>query len=313
MQFNEANHIAGPAIVTYDSLAWYARGGIDLDIPAELWNVVNSRYGTISKRIKSLPVGTVSFTPDGQVTTTHMIKAFPYTLADIGKSIFGAADKTLVIQTLAGKKYTFKKVGIIQSPGLHLAATAPAFDGTLQFMCIHATNSDVAVADNFCKVETSPYTDATFDETKIITPGYTAAYGAADYASMESLDGFKISLPISVSKKNVDRFGTIGAYLTGIGPATCAFTPAGMTEALWLALVNIDGAAIKLPGTDVSAGSTDLVISGTGLSVTLPKAGAFGGKLGFDTDKERIGEVVFHNRAVFAAGVPGSLLTIAVS
>lgn len=313
MQFNEASHIVGPAILTFDSQVWYTEGDIECDIQQEEFDVSTSRYGIIDRRIKSLPVATVSFKPDGQVTTAKVGKAFPYTLASIGTSIFGAADKTLVIQTLAGTKFTFAKAGVLQSPGLHLSAAATAFDGSMQFMCIHKTNADPAVADNFLKIEATAYADITFDETKVITPGFSAAWGAGDYATMDSVDGFRISLPLSVSRKSVDRFGVIGAYLTGIGPATCRFTPAGLTEALWEALTNVDGTSIKVPGVSGSTGTTDLVISGTGLSVTLPKANCVGGKLGFGTDKERIGEVMFHNRAVFTTGVPGSLLTITVS
>jgi hypothetical protein len=70
---------------------------------------------------------------------------------------------------------------------------------------------------------------------------------------------------------------------------------------------------LKLPGQDVSADSTDLVITGTGLTVTLAKAGIQAGGFAFGTVKERFGTVTFYNRAVFAVGVPGSLLMIAVS
>lgn len=314
MQFNEANHIAGPAIVTFDSQVWYSEGDIEVDISQAEWEPQTSRFGGIGPRIQSLPVARVSFKPDGQVTAGRAAKAFPYGLADVGKSVFGAADKTLVIHTLAGQIYTFGKAALVGTPTLVLAADKTFFDGQLQFMCIGKTNVDPTTADAVLDITAGAFTDASFDETDVLTPGYTAAYGVgAGLTAMESLDGFRLECPIRVQELSVNRFGVVGAYLTGIGPATCRFTPAGMTESTWLTLVNWDGASVRLPGTATGAGTTDLVITGTGLTVTLPKAGVQAGKLAYGVAKERLGEVVFHNRAVFTAGVPGSLLTIAAS
>jgi hypothetical protein len=310
--FNSAHHISGPAIVTFHSGSWYTEGDITVDVVQDEWDVNTSIFGTIDKRIKSLPVAVVSFQPSGMVTTGIVGKAFPYTLNSIGKSIFGAADLPLVIWTLAGEKFTFAKAGQISSPDLNLSAVGTAFSGNVQFLCIHKTNTDPTTANSFMKVEAAAFTEVSFDQTKVLSPGYTAAFGAAPFDAMESLNGFKVSLPMNVSRKSVDRFGVIDAYLTSLGPATCNFTPAGMTEANFQTLMAVE-AACKLPGVSGSSGSTNLVITGTGLTVTLPNSGIVSSKLGFGTDKERCGEVMFHNRAVFTAGVPGSLLTIAVS
>jgi hypothetical protein len=309
--FNAVNHIAGPAIVTFDSQAWYTEGDIDVDIQQATFDITSSRFGVIDRRPKSLPVGKISFKPDGQVTSGRMTKAFPYTPANVGQSIFGNSDKALTIQTLAGKLYTFGKAGITGCPSLYLGADKTAFDGTLQFMCLTKSNADPTSASAFLGITTVAFADTSFDDSKILTPGYAAAYGATPYDVMESVDGFHIELPIQVSERSVNRFGVIDAMLTSVGPATCKFIPAGMSEANWLALVGIDGANVHLPGA--GSGSTDLVISGTGLSVTLPKASCVASRLGFGTSKDRLGEVMFHNRAVFAVGVPANLLTIAVS
>jgi hypothetical protein len=116
-----------------------------------------------------------------------------------------------------------------------------------------------------------------------------------------------------VTELSVNRLGVIGAYLTSVGPAICRFTPAGMTEANWLALVNLDGASVRLPGAATGSGSTDLVITGTGLTVTLPKCGCSAGKLGFGAAKERLGELVFKTREVYTTGVPAALISISVT
>ena len=314
MTFNEANHIAGPAIVTFDSTVWYSEDDIAVDIVQAEWEPSVSRFGNLGPRIKSLPVAKVTFKPSGQITTALVAKAFPYTNANVGTSIFGAADKTLVINTLAGQKYTFQKAGLMQTPGIYLGVDKTAFDGSIGFMCIGKTNTDPAVADTFLDIAAEAFADVSFDESKVITPGFAAAYGVTSgLTAMDSLDGFKIECPIKISELSVNRFGVIGAYLTGIGPATCRFTPAGMTEAVWLTLVNLDGTAVRLPGTASGAGTTDLVITGTGLVVTIPKCGCVASKLAYGTAKERLGEVTFHGRTVFTLGVPAALITFAVS
>jgi hypothetical protein len=311
--FNEVNHIRGPAIVTFDSQVWYSDGDIDVDIQQATWDVSTSRFGIIDKRVKSLPVAKVSFKPSGMLTSGLAAKAFPYTLASVGQSIFGATDKPLTIQTLAGQLYTFGKAAVTGSPALYLGADKCVFDGTLQFMCINKTSVDPTTADAFLDITATAFADVSFDETKVISPGFSAAYGLTPYDVMESLDGFRIELPIQTAEQSVNRFGVIGAMLTSIGPATCKFTPAGMTEANWISLVNLDGANVRLPGASSASGATNLVISGTGLTVTLTKAGCVSSRIGFGAAKERLGELTFFNRAVFTAGVPGSLLTIAVS
>jgi len=312
MTFNEANHIAGPAIVTFDSQIWYSEDDIEVDIVQAEWEPTTSRFGALGPRVKSLPVGRISFKPSGMVTAGTMAKAFPYTAADVGKSIFGAADKTLTIHTVAGQLYTFQKAGLVQTPGLILAADKTAFDGSIVFMVLSKTNTDPAAADSFVDIAATAFTDVSFDETKVLSPGYTAAWGLTPYDAMESVDGFRVDCPISISELSVNRVGVVGAYLTSIGPASCRFTPAGMTEANWVSLVNFDGAGLKLPGANVAT-ATNLVITGTGLTVTLAKAGCSAGKLGYGTAKERLGEVVFKNRTTFTAGVPANPLTIAVS
>jgi hypothetical protein len=309
MTYAALTHIAGPAILTFDSGIWYTEGDIDVSIPQELWDVVSSRFGLIGRRIKSLPVATISFKPDGQITSGRMTKGFPYTAADVGKSIFGAADKSLVINTLAGQKYTFKRAGVSGCPGFNLSAVSTAFDGTMQFMAVHSHAGEVTVAGNFLAIAAEAFADVTFDQSKLLSPGYTAAWGTA-FTAAESLNGFKVACPIAVSPISVDRFGVVDVILTSVGPASCRFAPAGMAEADWLAAAALDGASVRMPGT---AGSVSLVITGTGLVVTLPNATLSQAALGFGTTKERLGEFVFSNHTVFTLGVPALPLTIAVS
>jgi hypothetical protein len=299
--------IAGPAIVTFNSATWYSEDDIRVSIDQKVFPVPTSMFGNVGNRIGSLPVATISFKPAGQITTALAGKAFPYKLSDVGKTICSG---TIIIWTLAGTKYTFARGGISQLPGMRLGMST-VFDGTMEMKAV--VSGDPTTADTFVKVETAAYADTSWDDTKVPMTAYTAAYGTSPFAEIFSLDGFKVACPISVAEKSVDRYGIVDFFLTSVGPATCSFAPAGMTEANWKTLTKLDGASVQLPGVSAASGTTDLVITGTGLVVTLPKANLRSPGLAFGTAADRLGELTFESRCIFTVGVPAAPLTITVS
>ncbi len=311
MSFTPANFIAGPAIVTYDTNIIYSKDDIAVNCKPETWDVITSRYGKIDTRAKSLSAE-ISLTPCGQIQ--NLTNFFPYAFADIGKKIFPAVDVPLVIHSIDGTKYTFARAALIKMPPLKLAATDTFFGG-MTYLCIRKSAADPAAADSFVKVESAAFTDTTFDETKIASPGYTAAYGAAPYAAMESLDGFMIDIGMDIIRDNVDRFGIVGARLKSL-TASAKFTPIGLTEAEWATLVALDGASTILPGQSFGKAGTDLVITGgttpLAISCTIHKCGIVNSGLNFG-DKPRMTELEFTPKATWTAGAANPLWTFAVA
>lgn len=305
--------IAGPAIVTRGAQVWYTEGDITIDIEQSTWEPMTARFGGIGMRPTSFPVVTVSFKPDGQIVAAKMAATFPYTGADVGKSIFTGTDVPLVINSVDGNKYTFTRSGICGVPSLVLAADKTAFDGTLQFRCLAGLGLDPTATNAILKCESSAYpADTGFSETAILATSYTAAYGAGSgLTAMESLDGFRLECPIRTQQIRTDRHGVVSEMLVSVGPATCRFTPVGMTDVIWASIANDDGSTLALPGQAASA--TDLVISGTGLTVTMAKAWVSGSGMGFGVAIPRHGGLVFHSRTVFTTGTPAKPLTIAVA
>jgi hypothetical protein len=266
MDYKDLNfdHIAGPAVVIFGGVSWYSENDIAVNIDVKTFQIGTSRHGIISRRKASLPVATISFKPDGQVTSGRATAAYPYTANSVGKSIFTTADVPLVIWGVDGAKYTFARAGQSQSPGMLLSAAATAWDGTLEFKAIHARAANPTTADNFLKAEADAFTDSTMDQTKVITPGFTAAYGTTPLDVIESQDGFKVTCPLSTTEVGCDRFGVVDILLGTVGPASCTFTPFGLTDTNWKALLDLDGTNFIMPGAGPAAG-TDLVITGTGL------------------------------------------------
>lgn len=304
--FDPTTFIAGPAIVTYNGATYYSKGNIGLKINRETWDVLTSMHGRIDQRLKAISAE-ISFQPAGEVE--NLAKLFPYDAADIGASIFPAVDLPLVIWTLAGQKYTFARAALIKMPPLKLAATDTAF-GEVTFLCLVKSNTAPTVEDAFVKIEVAAFADTTFSETTIKSPGYTAAYGTS-FTAMESLNGFSVDLGMDIIRDYVDRIGLIGARLKSL-TAAARFTPVGLTEALWHTLCVHDGAGALVPGESLSKSDTDLIITGTGLIVTIHKAGIQADALNFGDDP-RIGELVFTHKRTWTIGAANPIWTIATT
>jgi hypothetical protein len=171
--------IAGPAIATRGAQVWYSEGDIDIDASQGTWEPQTSRFGGLGPRITSFPIIKVSFKPDGQLTAAKITATWPYSSADVGKSIFTAANVPLTINSVDGQQYVFTRSGVSGTPGLYLGVDKTAFDGTLQFTCLPGVGLDPTAAASILAITGVAYPgDAGFDETKIISPSYTAAYGA---------------------------------------------------------------------------------------------------------------------------------------
>ncbi len=311
MQFNPVNFIAGPAIITFDGQSFFSKGDIVVKNTREIFDVNSSMHGLIDKREKSISAE-VSFTPVGEVEA--LTKYFPYTVAEIGKSIFPATDKPLVIQTLAGTKFTYARAALIKMPSLKLAAT-DTFFGDMTFLCLRKSDVDPATADAFLKVEATALSDATFDQTKITSPGYIAAYGLTPYNAIESHDGFAVEIGMDIIRDYVDRFGCVSARLKSLS-ASAKFTPSGMTEANFAALLALDGTSAIIPGQSVARAGTDLVITGgttpLAISITIHKAGIVNAGLAFG-EPQRLGELEFVSKRTWQTGVADPLYTFAVA
>lgn len=306
VQFDPAKLIAGPAIVTYNGVTWYSKDDIAVRIVRETWDVATSRHGRIDQRMKSISAE-ITFTPSGQVD--QIAGLLPYGPDDIGANIFPTVDLPLVIHSIAGTKYTFARAAQIGLPSLTLAATNTAL-GAVTFLCLLKSNTAPTTDDSFLKIEAAAFSDATFDETEILSPGYTASYGVS-FTALESQDGFSIEFGMDIVRDYVDRIGLVGARLKSL-TAAARFKPTGITEAEYHTLCVHDGTGALVPGESLAKADTDLVITGTGLAVTIYKAGLATDALAFG-DANRLGELVFTSRRSWTAGAADPLWAIATS
>src|SRR3974390_942879 len=148
--------IVSPAIVTWNGKSFYSKAGIRSEFKRETFAVATDFDGQIDERMKA-QLTEVRFQPDGQISDLN--KYFPYAAADIGKSIFGASNKLLVIVTKfggagsAGQTITYPRAAVTKLPQLRLKPTDTLF-GEMAFTCLgdptvqsNSTNAWETIAD----------------------------------------------------------------------------------------------------------------------------------------------------------------------
>lgn len=300
--------IAGPAIVQFASQTYYSEGDIQVTVARETFTVASSAHGTIDERLTS-QLATISFKPVGALDV--VAKYLPHAVASIGSLLIDPASlKTVVIWARDGRKTTWGAGYISKLPSFNLSAVATAL-GDMEITALGNPTKDLDDADAWHAFATAALTDATFDQSKIITPRYLATWGTA-LVDCESEAGFTIEPVIGVSLKKVANWGNVNALLTDITLAA-RFVPVGIDEDdLWAAL-GLQGADAIQPGDSLAKAGDNLVISAGSVSFTLHKAGPKSAGTRYGLEPLRVGEVAFVTRRTFTAGVADPLWTVAFS
>lgn len=299
--------IAGPAIIQHNGQTYYTEGDITLNHNRETFAIVSSLGGEIDTRLISQMVE-ISFKPVGALDV--VAKYLPYALTQIGTFLFTpTALKDVVVWAKDGTKTTWKNGAITKLPAFDLAATKSAL-GDMTLTVLGDPTKEATDEAAWNAIATEALVDATFDETKIITGRYTAAYGAAPYAAMESEDGFRFEVALKLSAKKVANYGVVNMILSDI-TAVARFKPVGLTEAQLWTLMSLQGANAILPGQSVTKANKDLVITAAPVSFTLHKAGPISAVTQYGLEPLRFGEVAFAARKTWTTGAVNPLFTIA--
>lgn len=299
--------IQGPAYVKQGSKVWYTEGTVRINYQMRTWNPRSAAFGPLGPRMRNRVV-TVSFKPVGMVTAaTATANYLIHNPANVGASILSTDD--LVVAPLVGNKITFNgRAGISRMPNLKLCALATVWDGDMEFTVLGDSAVEPTTAAYWQTIAATT-ADTSFDETQIISPRYTAAWGVTYTGIEPDENGFVIE-PQQENKELVSaNDGVSDVILAGVG-VRCRFRPLSLSETEMAAMIALQGATARLPGAIV--GQTDsLVITGTGLAVTLPRMGPTDAGLHYAVGEWRQGEVVFENKIGFTVGVPSALWSFA--
>lgn len=298
--------IQGPAVVSYNGYDYFTQGNVVIDYNYETWNPATAAFGKLGERLKT-KMAQVSFTPAGMYTAATAAKYWPNNIANIGQSIFTAAALPVAVSPLTGNKVTFARGGIVRYPALQLSPLATMWK-EMSILCL----GDPALSmTNVAWIQAIAATavPTTFDETKVLSPRYTATLGAVFAAAEPDDEGFSIEPVFETKSMTLANYGRVDEIITSLG-MRAKFKPLSLTEAQIATLIKLQDAAAALPGDSIGT-ADDLVITGTGLSLTLKQMGAMDASLLYASGEWRQGEVAFVNKVKFTAGVAQPLFTFA--
>jgi hypothetical protein len=313
------NLIVGPAIITWNGKSFYSKAGIKAEFKRDTFKIETDFDGTIDERAKTQRTE-ITFQPDGQIST--LSKYFPYSVAQIGSSIFGTTPLPLVIQTKfggasnTGQTITYPRAALSKLPQLRLKPTDTLF-GEMTFTCLGVPSVQPTGASAWQAIADAAFGDTSFDETAIITDSYTASYGSSPYNAIGSMAGFEVDITAETETITADDWGIVDMILKSL-TATAKFAPSNLTEAQLYTLLANQGSGYVYPGQSLSKSNTNLIIAGSGngahtLTVTINNAGPKQAGFMYSTGKHRFDAVEFTSKRTWTSGAANALFTVAIT
>lgn len=298
--------ITGPALVTYKGSTFWSKGDVVLKPNYGRFDVNTARFGKVDTRFSDKQID-VSFEPDGRFTAALAAVLWPYAATDIGASIYGTTDNALVVHGRDGVKITVHNAALTGMPVIRLGVSQ-TIQGNVKFTGLCAKNTDPTNAAAYYTIASQAYPgDTGWSAAAILTKAYTSVWGAtAPWSSFATEAGWEIEFGLELAPQAVDGIGTIDMSLQGLS-VTAKSIPVGPTMAQVLTAMGGNQAL----GSSLAEGANDLVISATGISVTVKKASLI------DTDmnwggagKKRIGTTTWTANRTVTAGALDPLYVI---
>lgn len=309
MPITRASIIGGPAKVVFSGGTFFSKGDISLVTDTQTIDVESAVHGKIDERAVNINTE-VSFEPVGEWENLAVLWPYQTPTTLTGKSIFTASDVPLVITGVDGAIYTLAAAAVSRMPDIHIGADKSAI-GPVTFAAVRP-NADVSWATGAAPlaITSGAYSDATFGQAAIAIGPSTAAWGAvAGFTALETAAGWDIVFETGIGDVSTDAGGVCDKKLTRVGVmAKCV--PVGPTAAQILAAAKLTGLARGYSMNAQNAG-VDLVITGTGLTVTVKAAGLKTSGYKFGSTILRNGEIGFVGTIGFAIGVPAALVVLA--
>ena len=218
----------------------------------------------------------------------------------------------LVIHTTRGKKITFHNVAITTPPTINGTAGDTLF-GEVVIEAFPRNLKAWSDEESRYTIEDAAYVDEAFDPADIVTQCYALTWGeAAPWVDFSTEAGVQVEFPITTSPKGNDCDGIVNRQIETVRPAA-TFTPIGVSEAELLSKFRLQGSGTGR-GKSLNTGSADLVISGTGLHITLYGAQLRAGEARFNRKDYRANGVRLISTLTFdEAGAPNPLARVATA
>ncbi len=194
----------------------------------------------------------------------------------------------LVIHGRDGKRITLHNAAITKMPALRLQSTETLY-GDMEFECFPKNGVSWETDNSIYTIDSAPFSDTTFDRTKILTQDYTLTWGAAPWAGLTTKSGIAIDFGLGLEAVEDDASGIITRRITSL-TATAKAEPTGRSLAQL-------AAALKVQGTGATRGRSltgdNLDLAGNGVFIRLYTAALLGGLANWETKSNRVGELTW--------------------
>lgn len=296
--FDRTTIVRGPCKITYDSQTFYSKGGVSLTMTNSTFDKETDAYGVVAKSKTDFQV-VVEFEPVGEIEALTVL--FPYASTTIGASIYGSADKPLVI-TSVDKTYTINNAAITQMPSIRCTANNTAF-GSVQFTGLVDKSGDPSSLGDYYSAASGGSIGSVFDPTKIVTAPYTATLGSTGPFYSEA--GFEIAFDLSLNPVTVDGMGTVDMSLQNLGANITCIPTGAFADSFDTYFNSLD------IGEDLASSTLDIsTTTSGGLNFDCLGAQVIDIQKRFSPTENRIGQITIAAKRTFAAGVPSALFTV---
>lgn len=312
MSVTRSTLVSGPAKILKSSVTIFTEDDFKIEPKFALQDVRSSVHGRVDATVDDV-VYEMNFTPVG--IWAYISALFPYigsgtagTESPRGYRIFTDSDVPTVVTSKDGATYTLAASAITKMPDILLGPTKSLF-GPATITAVVKNGANPEDADAIMAIGSASYSDATFDPTAIKRQRYAAAWsGITGFTSFQAQDFWTIQSELQLAPVQVQGY-TRDMRIDSIKfMAKCI--PVGPTGAQIEAALKAQGTGAT-EGRRQSAGSADLAITGSGVSVTIKNAALRQAGYVFGGVPLRNGELGWESTIAFATGVPACQLVLA--
>lgn len=312
MSVTRSTLIGGPAKIVRGAVTLFSEDDFRIEPKPAMQDVNSSVHGRVDATQDDV-VYEVSFTPVG--VWAYIAALFPYigngtagTESVRGYRVMTDADVPLVITGKEGGIYTLKAAAVTKMPDILLGPTKSLF-GPVTFQGVVGNGLEPEAADSFMSIGSGAYSDATFDPTAIKRQRYAAAWsGVTGFTAFQAQDFWTVQSELQLQPVKVQGY-TRDLKIDSIKfMAKCI--PVGPTSAQIETALKAQGTG-GAEGRRLSASAADLVITGSGVSVTLKNCNLKTAGHVFGGVPLRNGELGWETTIAFSAGVPACQLVLA--
>lgn len=278
----------------------YTKTSITGEGPFEYFDVESSAFGKSSRRVKHR-LCKISITPFGKYAT-GLWPFGGYALGQRVANTMGYPDVLIQPLDTTQKQWRFYGGMIGKPPPLILSSTK-TIAGAMEIWCLGKQGVLPSVADSLLKREANTFADTSFSFADAVTQAYSGAWNGL---TIDTKDGWTVDLKPTLAPFESDTYGIVDYTMDDL-EATARCVPRTLSE---------DDLMASAPSPDVAIGGSvdtghDLVITGTGVTVSLYNALLEHFKTAWDLKADRIESLEFVTRKKLTAGALGTIFGVA--